>query len=78
MVTAMATTWRVKWTGKRTVENTVCEYVTPSGNGDSVGAETVGVDVVGDTDGEEVVSDMDSEVDGTEVEGDTEGGIAGG
>ena len=63
LVTAMATTWRVKRTGKQTVGGTVGECVTPSGNGDIVGAETVGVDVVGDTDCEEEVGDTDGDVD---------------
>ena len=67
MVTAIETTRRVKWTGKRTAGDTVGECVTPSGNGDSVGAETVGVDVVGDTDGEEEVGDTDGDVDRAEV-----------
>ena len=48
---------------KENVGDTVGECVTPSGNGDSVGAETVGVDVVGDTDGEEEVGDTDGDVD---------------
>ena len=77
MVTAMATTRQVKGTGKKTVGGTVGECLTPSGNGDSVGAETVGMDVVGDTDGEEEVGDTDGDGDGTEMEGDTEGDMVG-
>ena len=67
----------MKWTGKKTVGGTVGECLTPSGNGDSVGAETVGMDVVGDTDGEEEVGDTDGDGDGTEMEGDTEGDMVG-
>ena len=61
MVIAITTTWRVKRTGKQLVTRFEC--VTPSGNGNSVGAETVGVDVVGDTDNEEELGDTDGDVD---------------